>query len=80
MKRGALYRAGVTPVMSVMVGHPPTAAWPRKSAHRCDHCGSQFGDMRPWNWPSDHPTRIIWLHERCETPWYDSGGAPEGVP
>jgi putative DNA primase/helicase len=46
---------------------------------RCDLCGSQFGDMRPWNWPPDNPTRTIWLHERCEVPWYDSGGAPEGV-
>jgi hypothetical protein len=64
MKRGALYRARVRSVMSVMVGHPPTAAWPRKSVHRCDYCGSQFGDMRPWDWPPDNPTRTIWLHER----------------
>jgi len=35
--------------------------------------------MRPWDWPSDHPTRIIGLHERCEAPWYDSNGLPEGV-
>jgi len=55
------------------------AAWPRKSVRRCDYCGSQFGDMRPWDWPSDPPTRIIGLHERCEAPWYDSNGLPEGV-
>jgi hypothetical protein len=67
------------PVMSVMVGQPPAAAWPRKSAHRCDFCGSQFGDMRPWDWPPDNPTRTIWLHERCEMPWYDTKGLPEGV-
>jgi len=76
MKRGALYRARGTPVMSVMVGHSPTAAWPRKSAHCCDHCGSQFGDMRPWDWPPDCPTRQIWLHPRCEQPWWDCGGQP----
>jgi hypothetical protein len=79
MKRGALYRARGTPVMSVMVGHSPTAARPRKSPHHCDYCGSQFGDMRPWDWPGDNPTRIIWLHERCEMPWYDTNGLPEGV-
>jgi hypothetical protein len=46
---------------------------------RCDHCGSQFGGMSPWDWPPDRPTRTIWLHERCKAPWYDSGGLPEGV-
>jgi len=55
-----------------------TVAWPIKIGHRCDHCGSQFGDMRPWDWPPDNPTRTIWLHERCEAPWYDSNGLPEG--
>jgi hypothetical protein len=45
----------VMSVRSVMVGYPPSA-WPRKSGHRCDHCGSQFGDMRPWDWPPDCPT------------------------
>jgi hypothetical protein len=53
--------------------------WPRKSQYRCDHCGSQFGDMRPWDWPPDNPTHIIWLHSRCEAPWYDSNGLPEDV-
>jgi Protein of unknown function (DUF3631) len=53
---------------------------------RCDYCGqlgrasgSAFGDMGPWDWPPDHPTRTIWLHERCEAPWHDSNGLPEGV-
>jgi hypothetical protein len=46
---------------------------------RCDLCGSQIGDMSPWDWPPDCPTRQIWLHPRCEEPWYDSGGLPEGV-
>jgi hypothetical protein len=59
-------------------GRPPTA-WPIKTGHRCDYCGSQFGDMRPWDWPPDNPTRTIRLHERCEVPWYDSGGLPENV-
>jgi hypothetical protein len=35
--------------------------------------------MRPWDWPPDNPTRTIWLHERCEAPWHDSDGAPEGM-
>ena len=64
------------------LGHrrSPAAAWPRKSAHRCDHCGSQFGDMGPWDWPPDCPTRQIRLHPRCEQPWWDCGGqlGPEG--
>jgi hypothetical protein len=55
------------------------AAWPRKSPHRCDHCGSQLGALNPWDWPPDYPTRTIWLHERCKAPWYDSNGLPEGV-
>jgi hypothetical protein len=80
MTRGALYRARVTPVMSVMVGHPAGASpQSRKSGHRCDYCGSQFGDMRPWDWPRDRPTREILLHEWCEGPWWDCGGLPEGV-
>jgi len=55
-------------------------AWPRKnSLHRCDHCGSQFGDLNPWDWPPDNPSRTVWLHPRCEAPWYDSNGLPEGV-
>ena len=67
----------VMSVRSVMVGYPPSD-WPRKCGHRCDHCGSQFGDMRPWDWPPDCPTHQIWLHERCEGPWLDCGGQPEG--
>jgi Family of unknown function (DUF5906) len=61
---------------------PPTSPTSptRKSpvGHRCDHCGGQFGDMRPWEWPPDRPTHQIWLHGRCEAPWYDSNGQPEG--
>ena len=79
MNHKALYRVRVTPVMSVMVGHSPAAARPRKSVHRCDYCGSQFGNMRAWDWPADNPTHAIWLHERCEAFWYDSNGLPEGV-
>jgi hypothetical protein len=80
MNRKALYRTPVTSVTSVTsVTRRSPVAWPVKSGHRCDYCGSQFGDMRPWDWPTDHPTHTMWLHERCEAPWYDSGGAPEGV-
>jgi len=63
------------------VGHGRSSAttWPRKSVHGCDYCGSHFGDLNPWNWPADNPTRTIFLHERCEAPWYDSNGLPEGV-
>jgi hypothetical protein len=74
VNRIALYRAGVTPVMLVMVGHAPIAPWPRKSPHRCDYCGSQTLELA-----ADNPTRTIWRHERCETAWYDSNGLPEGA-
>jgi hypothetical protein len=73
----ALYRAPVTSVTSVTRRSP--VAWRVKSEHRCDYCGSALGGMRPWDWPPDNPTRTIWLHERCEAPWQDSDGAPEGV-
>jgi len=46
---------------------------------RCGLCGSQFGDMNPWDWPPDSPTCTIWLHERCEPAWYDTNGLLEGV-
>ena len=76
----ALYRAPVRTAMSVMVGQPSAAAWPIKTGRRCDYCGSQFGDMRlPWDWPADNPNRTVWLHPRCEAPWWDCRGAPEGV-
>jgi hypothetical protein len=54
------------------VGHGRSSAdaWPRKSVHRCDYCGSQLGDLNPWDWPPDNPSRA---------PWYDSNGLPEGV-
>jgi Protein of unknown function (DUF3631) len=38
--------------------------------HRCDHCGSQTGMTNHWDWP-DRPDGI-WLHQRCEEPWFDS--------
>ena len=47
--------------------------------HRCDYCGGQFGDMNSWNWPPDRPIRQILLHHRCEQPWWDCSGQPEGV-
>jgi hypothetical protein len=43
----------------------------------CDHCGQL---LRPdhngqvWDWPG-RPDGI-WLHPRCEEPWFDSGGQP----
>jgi putative DNA primase/helicase len=52
---------------------------PPCSDHRCDYCGGQFGDMGPWDWPPDRPTREILLHESCEGPWWDCGGLPEGA-
>jgi hypothetical protein len=72
-----LYSEWVTSVTSVTRRSP--SAWPRKPGHRCDHCGSQFRDMRPWDWPPDRPTRQIWLHPGCEEPWSDYGGLPESV-
>jgi hypothetical protein len=36
---------------------------------RCDHCG-QPNPNGHWDWP-DRPDGI-WLHERCEGPWFDS--------
>jgi Family of unknown function (DUF5906) len=50
---------------------------PGKSGRRCDHCGSAIGAMNPYDWP-ERPDGI-WLHPRCEGPWYDSKGQPEGV-
>jgi hypothetical protein len=40
--------------------------------HRCDHCGGQIGMTNHWDWPG-RPDGI-WLHERCEAPWFDSEG------
>ena len=65
----------LTSLTSLTGKSPPT-----KSSRRCDHCGSAIGALIPWTWPADHPTRTIWLHERCEAPWYDTNGLPEGVP
>jgi hypothetical protein len=39
--------------------------------HRCDYCG-QPGASGQWDWPG-RPDGI-WLHERCEAPWFDSKG------
>jgi putative DNA primase/helicase len=44
----------------------------RRTGHRCNHCGSQFGTMSRWDW-AGRPDGI-WLHERCEGPWHDSAG------
>ena len=38
--------------------------------HRCDHCGSQIGMTKHWDWPG-RPDGI-WLHQRCKEPWFDS--------
>src|SRR5262249_3157109 len=43
--------------------------------HRCDHCGSQAGITNPYDWPG-RPDGI-WLHPRCEAPWFVSGGRPQ---
>jgi hypothetical protein len=58
---------------------PENGARSELAAKRCDLCGSQFGDMNPYDWPPDRPTRQIWLHLRCEEPWSDCGGLPEGL-
>jgi putative DNA primase/helicase len=54
-----------------------TAQTANPFGRRCDLCGSQFGDMNPYDWPG-RPDGI-WLHPRCEEPWSDCGGLPEGV-
>src|SRR5262249_33649127 len=41
------------------------------SGHRCDHCGA-LGAAGRWSWPG-RPDGI-WLHPRCEAPWFDSEG------
>jgi hypothetical protein len=56
----------------------PPSTQPIKTGRRCDYCGSQFGEMRRWDWPPDRPTGTICLHERCQAPWWDCGGQPEG--
>jgi hypothetical protein len=64
--------------MSVTVGHPPTPGQGNRWTAAIFAAPSS-GDMSPWNWPPDNPTHTIWLHERCEMPWYDTNGLPEGV-
>ena len=41
------------------------------TGHRCDHCGLP-GASGQWDWQG-RPDRI-WLHPRCEAPWFDSEG------
>ena len=43
------------------------------TGYRCDHCGT-LGATGWWKWPG-RPDGI-WLHSRCEVPWYDSEGQP----
>jgi hypothetical protein len=38
------------------------------AARRCDHCGA-LGATGRWDWPG-RPDGI-WLHSRCEEPWFD---------
>jgi hypothetical protein len=63
--------------LTSLTGKSPVAGkGPTKSGHRCDHCGSAIGDMNPYDWPA-RPDGI-WLHGRCEAPWFDSNGQSEG--
>ena len=39
------------------------------TGHRCDHCGVP-GATGSWDWPG-RPDGV-WLHPRCEGPWFDS--------
>jgi hypothetical protein len=39
------------------------------AARRCDHCGT-LGATGRWDW-TGRPDGI-WLHSRCEEPWFDS--------
>jgi len=48
-----------------------------RTGHRCNYCGSQFGLLNHWAWPG-YPDGI-WLHLRCEAPWWDYGMLPEGT-
>jgi Protein of unknown function (DUF3631) len=45
--------------------------------HRCDHCG-QPGASGQWDWRG-RPDGI-WLHPRCEAPWYDREGGRRASP
>jgi hypothetical protein len=42
--------------------------------HRCDHCGGAVGITNHWDWPG-RPDGI-WLHNQCESPWFDQEGRP----
>jgi putative DNA primase/helicase len=54
------------------------AAVGRDSAAHCDHCGAlatTADSLNRWDWPG-RPDGI-WLHSRCEDPWFDAErGAP----
>jgi putative DNA primase/helicase len=47
-----------------------------RTGHRCDKCGSQFGNMSRWKW-SGRPDGI-WLHPRCEEAWHDAESPSAG--
>ena len=67
--RGDAQRKGGCEVDQAELGDIPEFLR-RPPPRRCDHCGSQFGAMNPWDWP-DRPDGI-WLHPRCEKPWFES--------
>jgi hypothetical protein len=46
--------------------------------YECGRPGQPLEPLNPWDWPPDCPTHQIWLHERCEGPWWDCGGQPQG--
>jgi putative DNA primase/helicase len=48
---------------------PENGASGQFDQRRCDHCG-QLGAVGQWDWPG-RPSGI-WLHARCEGPWFDS--------
>jgi hypothetical protein len=48
---------------------------------RCDHCGQPGTAANPlcgWDWPG-RPDGI-WLHSRCEGPWWEDQGTPSEGP
>jgi Protein of unknown function (DUF3631) len=67
--RGGAHRKDESEVDQAELGDIPEFLR-RPPPRRCDHCGSQSGAMNPWDWP-DRPDGI-WLHPRCEKPWFES--------
>jgi len=64
------------------VRHTETVIVPSTN-RRCDYCGGMervADPLRRWNW-QERPDGIL-LHQRCESPWYDSAvlGAPCRAP